>query len=76
MCEKCIEHAYLSKIRNGCMYQSHFGGKLSSSFHYAVPDPDLKIRGEEGSSRPLDGAGGGAVVSKKFFPGPSGLSLV
>ena len=30
------------------MNQRHFGGKLSSSFYYAVPDPDLEIRGEGG----------------------------
>ena len=27
------------------MNQRHFSGKLSSSFYYAVPDPDLEIRG-------------------------------
>ena len=46
------------------MNQRHFGGKLSSSLYYAVPGPDLEIRGR-GSSRPLDGGGG--VVSQKFF---------
>ena len=45
------------------MNQRHFGGKLSSSLYYAVPDPDLEM-------------GGGGVVSKKIFSGPSGLSLV
>ena len=44
------------------MNQRHFGGKLSSSLYYAVPDPDLEM--------------GGGVVSKKNFSGPSGLSLV
>ena len=33
--------------------------------HISVADPDLQIRG-----------GGGAPVSKNFFFGPSGLSLV
>ena len=27
------------------MNQRHFGGKLSSSLYYAVPDPDLEIGG-------------------------------
>ena len=49
------------------MNQRHFGGKLSSSFYYAVPDPDLEIRGE---------GGGGEVVLPKFFSDSSGLSLV
>ena len=55
------------------MNQRHFGGKLSSSLYYAVPGPDLEIRGR-GSSRPLDGGGGGGFP--KIFSGPSGLSLV
>ena len=59
-------------MRNGWMNQRHFGGKLSSSLYYAVPDPDFEIGGG-GSSRPFDGGG---MVSKKIFSGPSGLSLV
>ena len=51
----------------------HFGGKLSSSLYYAVPDPDLEMGGG-GSSRPFDGGGGGGF--QKNFSGPSGLSLV
>ena len=39
------------------MNQRHFGGKLSSSLYYAVPDPDLEIKGGGGSSRPLDRGG-------------------
>ena len=46
------------------MNQRHFGGKLSSSLYYAVPGPDLEIRGR-GSSRPLDGGGG--WFPKNFF---------
>ena len=51
----------------------HFGGKLSSSLYYAVPDPDLEMGGGGGHPDPLMGGG---VVSKKNFSGPSGLSLV
>ena len=40
------------------MYQSHFGGKLSSSFYYAVPDPDLEIRGRRG--------GGGVIQTLRW----------
>ena len=39
----------------------------------AVADPDLQIRGEGWSSRPLDKGGGGL---KFFFFDLSGLSLV
>ena len=43
-----------------------------------MPDPDLEIKTEGQSSRPLDkgGGGGGGVVSKKNVFDPSGLSLV
>ena len=30
------------------MNQCHFGGKLSSSLYYAVPDPDLEMGGGGG----------------------------
>ena len=60
-------------MRNGWMNQRHFGGKLSSSLYYAVPDPDLEMGGG-GHPDPL--MGGGGVVSEKIFSGPSGLSLV
>ena len=36
------------------MNQRHFGGKLSSSLYYAVPDPDLEM-------------GGGGGFQKNFF---------
>ena len=40
---------------------------------YAVPDPDLEMRGGVRSSRPLEKGG---PVSKKSFFGTSGLILV
>ena len=40
-----------------------------------VTDPDLQIRGEPGHPDP-EIRGGGGAVSKKYFFGRSGLSLV
>ena len=42
---------------------------------YPVPDPDLDIRGE-GGNHPDSYIKGEPGLEKKFFFGPSGLSLV
>ena len=42
-----------------------------------LPDPDLEIRGRGGGGHPNpEITGGGAWSQKKFFLGPSGLTLV
>ena len=65
----------------GCKCRALIGRKKNALpskliFYKAVPDPNLEIRGGRRSFRPLDKWGRPVTEKKKFFFGPSVLSVV